>query len=199
MIINLAKSKNLLINLEKDKVRLHESSNELNKINISFERFDALTHAKGIVGCGMSHLKLLSENKEFASSNGLLVLEDDIQLTGINTNLVFDIPKNTDAMYLGISRFGFIPRVNVGIFDSVFFSDVDDNYKRIFNMCSTHAIIYLSERYVDAVINIIEFCLKNDIAFDLGIASIHKNFNILTPKNPIFYQKDQPDATRFSL
>jgi hypothetical protein len=199
MIINLTKSKNILINLEKDKARLLESSNELHKVNIPFERFDAVNHTKGIVGCGMSHLKVLSENKKDGLFNGLLILEDDIQLTGFNSNIIFDVPNNTDAVYLGISKYGFVPKINVCILDSIFFSDIDGGYKRIYNMCSTHSIIYLSERYVDAVISTIDFCLKNDIAFDLGIASIHKNFNVITPKTPIFYQKEQPDATRFIL
>jgi GR25 family glycosyltransferase involved in LPS biosynthesis len=199
MIVDISKSKNFLINLETDKQRLTESSNELKKLNIPFDRFDAVKHTKGIVGCGMSHFNLLNQSKNLISTNNIFILEDDVQLTTLNNDLIFEIPDNTDALYLGISRFGFVPRVNVGIFDSVFSCDVDKNYKRVFNMCSTHAIVYLSQRYVDAVLNTIDFCLKNDIAFDLGIASIHKNFNILTPKNPMFFQKDQAEATRFIL
>lgn len=199
MIIDLTKSKNVLINLEQDKIRLSESSKQLEKVNIPFERFEAIKHTKGVVGCGLSHRKVLSENINYTQSTGLLVLEDDVELTGLTNNLVFDLPDDTDAMYLGISKYGFVPRFNGGIFESVFSANINSDYKRIFNMCSTHAIIYLSERYINSVIQTIDFCLKTDVPFDLGIASIHKNFNIVTPKNPMFFQKDQPEATRFVL
>lgn len=197
MIIDLLKSKNYLINLNKDKKRLEESLTQLKKIKIPVERFDAISNEKGIVGCGMSHLKLLEDNKKFIPSSHILALEDDIQLVEGSNSIIFDVPDNTDALYLGISKFGFLPKNNVGILNAVFTSNISESYKRIFNMCSTHAIVYISESYVNAVIDTINYCLKNNIAFDLGIASIHKYFNIITPQKPIFFQSDQKEVTDF--
>jgi hypothetical protein len=199
MIIDLSKSRNFLINLDKDKKRLENSSRELNNLNIPFQRFSAIAHPKGIVGCGMSHLSLLSSNRNTLSSSPLLVMEDDIKATSSILNIVFEVPDDTDALYLGISKYGFIPSVNFGILNSVFSVDINKNYKRVFNMCSTHAIVYTSESYLNSVIDIINYCLSKDIAFDLGIASIHKNFNILTPKEPLFFQKEQQEVTHFVL
>ena len=45
----------------------------------------------------------------------------------------------------------------------------------------------------------IEECLKDGTPFDLGIASLHKDFNVLTPNDPWFYQTEQPELTNFSL
>ena len=139
--INLKDTNNILINLAEATNRLKDTKEILDGLEIPFKRFDAIKHEKGLVGCGLSHLKLLSVIKP-----GTVIFEDDIG-----------------------------------------------------SMCSTHAILYLSDRYIKAAREVIMEYLNSSRAFDVGLASIHKDFNILTPNDPIFYQTEQPEFTKFSL
>ena len=53
--ISLKKTKNILINLDSSTDRLNFSTQILNKLQIPFNRFSAIKHDIGILGCGLSH------------------------------------------------------------------------------------------------------------------------------------------------
>jgi GR25 family glycosyltransferase involved in LPS biosynthesis len=191
--IDLRNTTNFLVNLDADTDRLAASTKVLDSLQIPFDRFSAIKHEKGLVGCGMSHHRLLSSIKP-----NTLILEDDIADTGHASNILPAVPEGVDAIYLGVSRYGFVNKP-FATEDTVLAANYDENYKKIFNMCSTHAILYLSQRYIDACSRIIQDCLDNNIPFDLGLATLHRYFNILTPKQPMFYQSDQAWATHIVL
>ena len=185
--------KTYIISLPKDFNRLLVAKKSLMKIDQNHEVVDGVEHEQGVVGCGIAHLSI------FNSANPrCLILEDDIALTDSILKDI-EIPDGADAIYLGVSNHGYVRRRNVGIMDAVMCSRWDKNYKRVLNMCSTHAILYLSDRYWEAARATIARCLQTGVAFDLGLASIHRHFNILTPNDPMFYQTDQPHNTALSL
>ena len=68
------------INLERRTDRREEVEGELSKINLleKVERFNAISHVNGSVGCGQSHLAVLKLAKERKYKN-VLILEDDFQ------------------------------------------------------------------------------------------------------------------------
>ena len=66
------------INLEKRQDRKEEIENELNTHGLVGERFDAIPHNPGCVGCAKSHLSVLKLAKERNYKN-VLILEDDFQ------------------------------------------------------------------------------------------------------------------------
>ncbi len=67
----------IYINLNKRIDRRAEIEQELNNLNLPFERFEAIeTHGFGILGCGKSHLAVLKLAKERGYKN-VLILEDD--------------------------------------------------------------------------------------------------------------------------
>jgi len=66
------------INLNKRPDRKKEMEEELTKMGLSGERFAAIEHKQGIIGCGMSHLAILKDAKAKGYKN-ILVLEDDFQ------------------------------------------------------------------------------------------------------------------------
>ena len=191
--IKLEDTTNILINLDRDSARLEQSTKVLDNLQIPFERFSAIEHEQGIVGCGLSHKKLLSEIKP-----NTLILEDDIESTGVATNFLLNIPEEADAIYLGISNHGYINQ-HVGVAGTVLAAQYDENYKRVFNMCSAHAILYLSQGFIDAAHDVAAKCLEQGIAWDLGLAALHRYFTILTPNDPYFYQTPQEEFTNFSL
>tara|TARA_Y100001973_G_C5138496_1_gene301636 strand:+ start:468 stop:1067 length:600 start_codon:yes stop_codon:yes gene_type:complete len=183
----------ILINLDEAVERLEKSKKLLESIGQPFQRFSGVKHEKGIIGCGMSHLALLSNIKP-----NCLILEDDIGLTE-HFKPSLRIPKNTDAIYLGVSDHGFVKISPHGHRGAVLASRHCNDYKKVYNMCSTHAILYLSERYIKACAQVIHSCLESNTAFDVGLASIHRHFNILTPNDPYFYQTEQPQYTKQSV
>lgn len=191
--INLKETTNILINLDKATDRLKDTKAVLDKLKVPFERFDAIKHEQGLVGCGLSHLNLLNTIKP-----GTVIFEDDI---GCMPNPVINlvIPEEADAVYLGVSNHGYIRNQPYGFGGVVMATQYTSQWKRVMNMCSTHAILYLSDRYIKAARDVTMKYLKNGLPFDLGLASIHKDFNILTPNDPIFYQTEQPELTKFSL
>jgi len=69
------------INLDKRTDRRKEIEDELRKIGIrNFQRFPAVEHKDGAIGCAYSHLNVLKEAKEKNYKN-VLIFEDDFEFT----------------------------------------------------------------------------------------------------------------------
>jgi hypothetical protein len=67
-------------------------------------------------------------------------------------------------------------------------------------MLSAHAILYISKRYKEKVINVMEECFKTNIYNDMAISKIQKNYNIYANKLPTFYQSNKfNDPTNFNV
>jgi len=64
------------INLDRRTDRLEEIQEELQKLDLTAERFRAIQHEEGLVGCGYSHLHIMKIAKERGYKN-VLILEDD--------------------------------------------------------------------------------------------------------------------------
>jgi hypothetical protein len=118
--------------------------------------------------------------------NPVLILEDDVEWTGIE-EFVFD--QTADAIYFGLSRSGGHPTETIHLGDSVF-EPWSDSQAKVLNMLSGHAILYISRRYKEAVIDI----LKNNVSTfynDVLLSRLQPNFTILANKKPIFYQSSK--------
>ena len=182
-----------VINLDHQKERASRVRNELRSIGQMFQFVSAHQHTIANVGCSKSHLSVLDKMKRMS-----LVLEDDVRLTR-NPIDVINIPDGTDAIYLGVSSWGYVRGYDRAFEGAVMCSRWDDEYKRVLNMCSTHAILYVSQRYIEHSIETMLMSLDEHIASDLLLASHHKDFNILTPNSPMFYQETKVDDTYLDL
>jgi len=107
-----------------------------------------------------------------------LLLEDDVAIES-DAQWRLDVPADADAVWVGISRYG-KPLV----------APVDARLSRIERMFSTHAVLYLSNRYKQHVIQCVEQCNACFLPFDIGLAFYQKDFNIYALKRPIFYQSN---------
>lgn len=145
------------------------------------QRFSAIEHESGrIVGCARSHYELLSVCKP-----PFIILEDDCTLNREIVNY-FELPDNSDSLYLGISHWG---RYLNHSGPYVHYEKINEEIIRVFNMLATHAIMYLSESYV-------EMCRRISFYYgyvveghlDIGFAEIQKFFNVYSFDNPIFRQ-----------
>jgi hypothetical protein len=193
MKVDLKEVHTLLLNLDEDTERREASMEVLRGCKLNPVRFQGVKHAVGVRGCGASHERMLG-----SESLPLLIFEDDIEST-LEYCDTLEVPDAADAVYLGISNHGYVRGHNFGIRNVVLASQYSEDFKRVFNMCSTHAILYLTEEYKRAALKVIRKCLANNTPFDLGLATIHKDFTVLTPNKPFFYQKEQPSFTNLEL
>jgi glycosyl transferase family 25 len=82
----------IYINLDKRIDKLEEVNNELKSYNLydKAERFSAIYHSSGIVGCGKSHLNVLKLAKERKYKN-ILILEDDFYFVVSKDELEYNL------------------------------------------------------------------------------------------------------------
>jgi hypothetical protein len=115
----------------------------------------------------------------------LLLLEEDAELEAA-TQWIQDIPANADALWVGISQYG-IPQVQ----------PITPHLSRITRMFSAHAILYLTLRYKQHVIDCIDQCNACHLPFDIGLAFYQKDFHTYALNTPAFYQLNQSGAHNF--
>jgi len=97
------------INLNKREDRKNKISKELDDYGLAFERFEAIeTPGFGILGCGLSHLKVLENAKTNESIKNILILEDDFTFLvtkeefskEINNFFELDLAKKFDVCFI---------------------------------------------------------------------------------------------------
>jgi len=114
----------------------------------------------------------------------VLILEDDVEFTGVEE---FDMIQEADAIYFGLSIAAGHPTQNHadGPCRHIPFST---SQVRIQNMLATHAILYISPGYKQAVIQTILDHMGQRHHTDVLMSRLHPHFLILANKCPSFYQ-----------
>jgi len=112
----------------------------------------------------------------------ILLLEDDVDFTGVDT---FDYVADADAIYFGISRSGGHPHLNTHL-GGCKVEPYSLKQVRVLNMLTTHAILYISTSYKNAVIDQLKRNLPNHS--DVMISRLQPHFKVLANKAPSFYQ-----------
>ena len=87
----------IYINLEHRLDRFIEINAELSNMGLEAERFNAISHSKGIVGCGYSHLEVLKLAKSRGYKN-ILILEDDFVFLVTKNELEKELSRFFDTM-----------------------------------------------------------------------------------------------------
>ena len=131
-----------------------------------------------------------------------ILLEDDVDVTewwDLNKPLIF--PQDTDAMYLGFSKCGGSATLNLNDGPSQV-SRISNTHIKIHNMLGAHAILYVSRRYKQAVLDeMYEILDKVGHLNDVALSRIQSKYNIYGYHYPMFYQSaafDGPeDITKF--
>ena len=204
--LDLTKIKTVVINLDSQPERLVEMDKLLGSIGISYDRFSAVSNKtttgtqtlEGFMCCAKSHHNVVSN-----LTVPTMVLEDDLCKTtfyGDDIPTVLEVPEEADAIYLGVSNWAYVHPVRQrGFHNQTVATRYCEGWKRVYNMLAAHAIIYLKEDFVKEVIKQQKQCIEEGVHWDLGMASIHRDFVVLTPDAPLFYQKDLPQYTNFIL
>ena len=129
--------------------------------------------------------------------NPILILEDDVEWTGIYN---FNISSKCDAIYLGLSKSAGHATENIheGSFQ---FLDLNTPQVKVINMLGGHAVVYITQKYKQAVVDIL---LSNNLYYnDVLMSTIQKKYNVIANKIPLFFQSQIYDGneekTKFFL
>lgn len=145
-----------------------------------------------MAGCATSHLNIFKDMK-----TPTVILEDDCVIS--NKKTIIDIPDDTDAIYLGLSNWGFLNSSSEPKnFTYKLHKEYNDIYK-IDGMLATHAILYISPEYIEMAKKVAEWHANNNKHIDQGLALIQKYFNVYALGNPLFYQHSNTKATNIKL
>jgi hypothetical protein len=184
--LDLRQCETLVLNLAEDVERRESVVDLCERLGLSYQLIDALKCSPGHIGCGLSHLKAL---RQADPTRPTLVLEDDIAVTEDFAS-VLTVPDDADAVYLGCSTYGAIELVDyIGFTGRLLADDAGGGLLRVFNLLSTHAIVYLTERYRRRAVEAITECLVHrDWDPDRGLAMVQSDFNVYALRRPAFYQ-----------
>ena len=125
------------------------------------------------------------KNKSFQP---FVVLEDDCKKYR-NFQDTFEIPDNSDILYIGISTWGMdFKKSKTGINGLIYSDNINDDLLRVYNMLSTHGYIICSIRGL----LLYQKCLLDDFykkrGWDMSMAEIQPHLNVYALKNPLVYQ-----------
>ena len=143
-------------------------------------------------GCASSHYNIFSN-----ISTPTVILEDDCVI--VNKETVIEVPDDADAVYLGLSRYGYVDSISKH--DNFRYSAVEgfDNIYKLDGMLATHAILYISKEYVEMSKRVAKWSAENDAHVDQGLSLIQKYFNVYALGNPIFYQHSNAVSTNIKI
>jgi len=114
----------------------------------------------------------------------ILIIEDDVEIMHM---VDFDFSPEADAIYFGLSKWAGHKTENHFEGRSIF-EKYSKNQVRVINMLSTHAILYISRKYKEAIINIMNEAVRTKSYNDIMISRIQCNFTVLANTVPTFYQ-----------
>ena len=168
------------INLERQKDRMENMEKILSSLEIKeYHRVDAQSHSNGFAGCAQTVANFLKSRK-----GPFVLLEDDISLK--NWNPIIEIPDDADSLYLGISGWG---RMNGHSGPCVQHEKISDNIIRIRNMLSGHAVLYLTQEWIDMVQRACYFAgYQIESYYDVQVAEVMRFYNVYAFDDPYFYQ-----------
>jgi Coenzyme PQQ synthesis protein D (PqqD) len=179
-----------VINCKSDLRRRDRISRHLRQLGLRFEFIEATECKPSFVGATLSYLRVL-KREDIATP--FLLLEDDCQF---NEDFRYEhaVPRETDALYLGVSLFGTeVPgQLSWGKPRAVLWSHYGAEHLRVYNMLATHAIIYLSKGFRRSVIEAnIDALTHGECPYpgDVGTASTHLTHLVLTPLKPVCRQQ----------
>lgn len=194
MIIDITEIPVFYINLEHEVGKAQRVESLLSQYEFKdINRFDAVYDDSKNIGCNISH-KLLLEKIIEENIYPSIVLEDDIGVKTFRKNIF--VPKNADAMFFGISKFGYFPNINLNKFWSqqiLEASNIKKDYHRTHNMLSSHALLRLNKEYDLACISQMQKVIDDPekyITNDVAVAMIHRKYHIYALNDPVFYQAD---------
>jgi hypothetical protein len=188
-IVDITSIPTFYINLDDRKDR-RNNMQRLLKIH-GFKKVERISgfKAPNRVGCSTSHVMALEhiiENNIYPA----LILEDDVSPFKFNKNI--SIPDDADAMYLGISKYGY-NQPGDSHPKSLKISELGDEYHRVHNMLARHAIIHFNPEYDRQAVELMNRFISDPpkyVAGDVSISALNPKFRVYAKNEPLFFQND---------
>jgi hypothetical protein len=171
--------------MEKDVEKRENLESSLKKLGFkNVQRINAIVANPGIVGLSMSQNLALGMIKA-----PFIILEDDCDPQNFVAEI--DVPDEADAIYLGNSPWGSMNSHHGFYMKAAEVAGYQELY-RIYNMLSSHAILYLTDEYVSVCKRTTSYCatVSKSVPMDVPFAEIQKFYNVYAFNNPHFVQKD---------
>jgi hypothetical protein len=152
----------------------------------------ALQNYPLVLGC-LGHIKAIDQALCSNPFRPFVILEDDVSVTA--SPGIIEVPSLTDVVYLGVSNAGCQPDINVYCLDIK--RTRSQKYKhllRVYNMLSTHAILFVSLRYAMAYMRammeacILNIYLREKTSWDTISTRLSTLYNVYALDKPLFYQ-----------
>lgn len=182
------------INMDKDKNKDNDMVRLGKDLSLNNYTRSSGTYIPGHpkAGCATSHFNILKEMNE-----PTVILEDDCVIASGATE--FEVPDDADAVYLGLSNWGYINSVSKLTNFNHTRHNVFKRVHKIDGMLATHAILYISPEYIAMAKKVAKWSADNDTHVDQGLALMQKYFNVYALSSPTFYQHSNTDATNIKL
>ena len=118
----------------------------------------------------------------------VLILEDDVNISTHFSQILKNVPDDADVLYLGTSAWG--TKNNTSAFKNLHIEKYSDDYYRVKRMTTTHAILFLSNRFWSNMMQVLSENINNVPIepVDVHIGRLHDNFNVYAVAKPMFYQ-----------
>lgn len=185
MKINLLDIPVFYINMSKDRHKREHIEKQLSELGFkNVTRINAVEDKQnGRVGLSKSQLMALSQ-----VTAPFIVLEDDADPKHFKA--IIEVPDDADAVYLGNSQWGLM-QSHTGFYLKYKKVNGYKDIYRIYNMLSSHAILYLNQDYVKTCQRTTKYCAEEyPMPMDVPFAMIQRFYNIYTLDKPMFIQKD---------
>lgn len=131
----------------------------------------------------MNHAHLYTLRKSINNVPFILFEDDVTPMQGLPE--YFDIPEEADLIYLGGSNYesGQTPKLKL--------EEYNNNFYRVYNMLSFHAVLFPNRKSVEKIITLLEKAIKQSKFNDIIIAlSSTENIFLVPKEGNYFYQDD---------
>ncbi len=161
----------------------------MDNLGLEHTRIAGIPCSTIIEGCSKSQLQILKKFKP-----PFIILEDDCGVVPSTLDMEIDQKIQMDCLYLGISQWamhGSNYKLSRLSGPTECKPTTCQSVMRIYRMLSTHAILYLSQNYIDSVVEEITKYQEMNWHCDVACAEIQENYKVYGLNPPLFFQ-DEP-------
>ncbi|MCX7287210.1 MAG: hypothetical protein NTW20_06525 [Rhodobacterales bacterium] len=185
MRLELADLPIAMINLPHQNRRRFRARRSMDRLGLPFTIVDGVRDAPRHFGCSQGHLRAIEMTR---GSGPFLIMEDDAIPTAHYQPQV-EVPDGIDLLYLGHSQSGYSRSLTPSGTPEL--TELDGSgLLVVHSMLAAHAIIYVTEAGVDAVVQSIRKSMSSDPKerHDIGLCDLQRHLRVAATRLPFFCQ-----------
>ncbi len=174
-----------MINLPHQNRRRFRARRSMDRLGLPFTMIDGVREAPRHFGCSQGHLRAIEMTR---GSGPFLVLEDDAIPTAHYQPWI-DVPDGIDLLYLGHSQSGHSRSLTPSSTPEL--TELQESgLLCVHSMLAAHAIVYVTEAGIDAVVQSIRRSISSDPKerHDIGLCDLQRQLRVAATPLPFFCQ-----------